>query len=120
MNRQQFFNTVKYMRLKPTVSDGRIKFFGNSSLYEARKALDGLPEVEVELILKAAVHNPDLLDAIKERASIRWSDGLSDTLYNAVLCNIKPLNEHVEIGEYGIPILKPKTDWDAELLKYRK
>lgn len=69
-------------------------------------------------ILREALHNPDALDAIKERAAIRWSNGLSDSLFNAVLCNLKPLNENAERDSKGNIILKPQTDWEAELRKF--
>ena len=110
MNKQQFFNSMNYMRVKPAVIDGRITFSGNSSL---RKALDEMPELEAELILREALHNRDLMDVIEERACIRWSEGYSDSLYMAVLCNIVPT------GVKGCKELKTKTDWEAELSNYR-
>ena len=70
---------------------------------------------EAHRILLEAMKKPDLLDAIKERASIRWSNGLSDSLLSAVLCNLKPLNEKAERDSNGEIILKPKTDWEAEM-----
>lgn len=73
---------------------------------------------EATRILREALHNPDALDAIKERAAIRWSNGLSDSLFNAVLCNLKPLNENAERDSKGNIILKPQTDWEAELRKF--
>ena len=78
------------------------------------------PESEKEAmrILQGAVNNPDLLYAIKERASIRWSNGLSDSLFSAVLCNLKPLNEKTERDTNGEIILKPKTDWEAEMVGF--
>lgn len=69
-------------------------------------------------ILKKASKNPDLLESIKERASIRWSEGLSDSLYDAVLSNIQPVRERVERDAEGKIILKPVSDWEAELKKY--
>lgn len=69
-------------------------------------------------ILREAARNPGLLERIKERASIRWSDGLSDSLYDAVLCNIEPLNKSAERDADGKIILRPCTDWDAELKKF--
>ena len=146
MNRQQFYNSLKYFHLKPYVDDGRICFSGSSSLVDARKALDELPEVEGELILRLAVHDADLLDAIQERACIRWVDGYSDSLYITVMDNIKPVPETREYSEkpdkeqaaflrrMGFseadlmnrekhPSVwvkrKPRTDWDVELAKYR-
>lgn len=113
MTREQFFNSLKYFHIKPHVLDGRIMFSGSSSLIDARKALDDCPELEAEMILRQAVHNPDLMDLITERACIRWENGYSDSLYMAVLCNIK------DTGEMSSKELKPKTDWTAELSKYR-
>ena len=78
------------------------------------------PEKEAKRILREAVKNPDLLYDIKERASIRWSNGLSDSLFNAVLCNLKPLNEKAERDSNGEIILKPKTDWQEELRKFER
>ena len=146
MNRQQFFNSLKYFHLKPYVKDGRIRFFGSASLVEIRNALDELPEVEGELILRLAAHDNDLLDEIQERACIRWAEGYSDSLYSAVMCNIKPVEEtrsyndtpdekqgsflrRMGVSEADIMNkdkcpsvwikLKPQTDWDAELTKYK-
>lgn len=146
MNRQQFYNSLKYFHLKPYVDKGRIRFSGTSALVDARKALDELPEVEGELILRLAVHDNDLLDEIQERACIRWAEGYSDSLYSAVMCNIKPVEEtrsysdtpdekqaaflrRMGVSEADIMNrekcpsvwikLKAQTDWDAELAKYR-
>lgn len=69
-------------------------------------------------VLREAMNNPDLLYNIKERASIRWSNGLSDSLFSAVLCNLKPLNEKAERDSNGEIILKPQTDWQEELAKF--
>ena len=106
---------MNYMRVKPTVVDIRIRFDGGAALC---KALDDMPELEAELILREATRNPDLLDVIQERACIRWENGYSDSLYMAVLCNIKPTGEIAELNEDGHPILRAKTDWDKELQKY--
>ena len=73
---------------------------------------------EARRILREAMKKSDLLDSIKERASIRWSNGLSDSLFNAVLCNLKPLNEKTERDSNGEIILQPKTDWQEELTKF--
>ena len=75
-------------------------------------------EQEAKRILREAMNDPDLLDNIKERASIRWSNGRSDSLFSAVLCNLKLLNEKVERNSNGEIILKPKTDWNEELAKF--
>ena len=113
MTRQQFLNSMRYLRLKPVVSDGRIHFGNGGSAL--REALDDMPELEAELILREAVLNADVMDAVKERACIRWENGYSDKLYMAVLCNITPTGEIAELDEAGHPMLKPKTDWDTEL-----
>lgn len=76
------------------------------------------PEQEAKQILCKALKNPDLLYTIKERASIRWSNGLSDSLFSAVLCNLKSLNEKTERDSNGEIILKPKTNWREELTKF--
>jgi len=110
------------MRVKPTVVDMRIHFDGGVAL---RKALDDCPELETELILREIARNPDLFDLVKERAAIRWSDGYGDSLYMAVMCNIKPTGEIIEKDENGQIILKPvsyknpEIMWEKELRKYR-
>lgn len=146
MTKQQFFKSVKYLRLKPYVEDWRIKFSGGSSLAEARKALDELPEVEAEMILRLVAHNPDLLDSLEEWASKRWVDGYSDSLYDTVISNIRPVEEtreysdkpdepqaaflrrmgiseeHIMDKEHCPSVWvkrKPMTNWEAELAKYR-
>ena len=87
--------------------------------HEIHRAIAENPELEAELILRKAKTDADLMDAITERASIRWSNGLSDSLLDAVLCNIRPLNEKAHHDEKGKIILRPRTDWEAELKKYR-
>ena len=74
---------------------------------------------KVAEILRRAVKDSDLMDSIEERACIRWSEGYSDSLYMAVLCNITETGETVEKDKDGNIILKPKTDWEAEISKYR-
>ena len=67
-------------------------------------------------ILSDAVKDPGLMDSIQERACIRWSEGYSDSLLMAVLSGIAPAGEMTWCdAEAGI-IVKPKTDWNAELL----
>ncbi len=113
---------MNYMRVKPTVVDMRIHIDGGAAL---RKALDDYPELEAELILRETAHNSDLYDMVKERAAIRWSNGYGDSLYMAVLCNIKPTGETIEREKNGQIILKPVSDenpeimWERELRKYR-
>lgn len=75
-------------------------------------------EKRVAVILREAANNPDLLDTITERAAIRWSEGLSDSLFDAVLCNFKTLNELAERDSEGKIILRPCSDWQEELKLY--
>lgn len=118
MTKIQFLNAFKYLRVSFDVNQSRL-FLNGSVPYEITEALKRNPELEVELILREAVRNPDLLESIKERASIRWADGLSDSLYDAVLCNIKPIEEEPERDAEGKIILQSCTDWDMELKKYQ-
>ena len=62
-------------------------------------------------ILREALNSSVLLDVIKERACIRWSDGLSDSLFDAVLCSFRALNESLERDGEGKIILGPCSDW---------
>ncbi len=78
--------------------------------HEIHSAIADNPELEAELILRKAKTDADLMDAITERAAIRWSNGLSDSLFDAVLCNIKPLNERPARDEDGKIILRPRTE----------
>ena len=111
MTREQLYNAAKYLRVKPCVAEGRIYFDkGGTAL---RKALDESPELETELILRDTVHNPELLFAIKETASNRWADGYSDSLYMAVLSNIKETGEPRKMDG-----TQPVSDWDKELERY--
>ena len=83
MNQVQFLNAFKYLKISFDINNNRV-FFNGAVPYEIAEVIKRNPEFEVELILREATHNPDLLESIKERASIRWSDGLSDivkTLY---------------------------------------
>lgn len=70
-------------------------------------------------ILRQAVKNADLMDMIQERACIRWSDGYSDSLFMAVLSSLASTGEKTERDENGNIIMKPKTDWQAEISTYR-
>ena len=72
-------------------------------------------ELKAAVILNEAINKPELLDAIQERAAIRWSSGLSDSLFKAVLCNLKPLDEKAERDNNGELILRPRLDWQKEL-----
>ena len=73
------------------------------------------PEQKAAAVLRRAINDPLLLDYIIERACIRWADGLSDSLFDAVLCRYKRLNEKPERDSNGEIILKPKTNWREEL-----
>ena len=74
---------------------------------------------KVAEILCQAVKDSDLMEKIQERACIRWSDGYSDSLYMAVLSSLTSTGETAERDNDGNIILKPKTDWNAEISKYR-
>lgn len=101
-------------------------------------------EAQADQIIRSAVKDPDLMDVIQERASIRWGDGYSDSLYMAVLGNLIDTGETLEFNDkpdekqaefmrrMGIPEAhimdkcpsvwikrKPQTDWEAEKEKYR-
>ena len=118
LTRRQFYNTCNYLKLKFEVIHSRVRFNGDVP-QEIQETLKSVPELETEIILKEALKNPVLLESIKERASIRWSEGLSDSLYSAVLCNIQPTGEKPERDEKGKIILKEQTDWEEELRKYK-
>ena len=87
---------------------------------EIHAAIASNAELEAELILCKAITDTNLLDVITERASIRWENGLSDSLFDAVMCNIRPLNEKPARDENGVITLRPRTDWEAELGKYQR
>ena len=87
-----------------------------------REILEGLFPATMEAqkkqaaeILRQALNDESLMDGIKERASIRWAEGYSDSLYMAVLSGITSTGEIVERDEYGNIILKSKTDWEKEI-----
>ena len=65
--------------------------------------------------LSLAVKNSELLDAIQERACIRWESGYSDSLLMAVLSGIALTGETIQRDNDGEIVLRPKTDWNAEL-----
>ena len=73
---------------------------------------------KVAEILRQAVNDSALMDSIQERACIRWSDGYSDSLYMAVLSSLTSTGETAEQDNDGQIILRPKTDWNAEISKY--
>lgn len=66
-------------------------------------------------LLKKALKDKDLFYAIKERATIRWADGLSGTLLDAAAIMIgAELNESPKRDENGKIILQSFTDKDWE------
>ena len=78
------------------------------------------PKEGAKAILRQAMYKtPELMDYIKERACIRWSEGLSDSLFDAVLCNLTTLDEHSKRNIKGEIILQPKTNWITELSLYQ-
>lgn len=84
-----------------------------------RKRIAGILErnsrLKAAVILSIAAKNSNFLDVIQEYACRRWSDGYSDSLLMAVLANISRTHETIERDADGEPILKPKTDWNAEI-----
>ena len=149
---QEFLRELDRYGLSYSVSKGitipRVELHGNNdhALNRCRAILASNPEIEAWLIVHEATKDDVLLDMIRERAYIRWSEGLSDSLYLAVLGNFSSTEEAVEytdspdmeqvlfarsigIAEADImdrekyPCawikLKPKTDWKSELEKYR-
>ena len=149
---QEFLRELDRYGLSYTVSKGitipRVELHGNNdhALNRCRAILASNPEIEAWLIVHEATKDDVLRDMIKERAYIRWSEGLSDSPYLAVLGNFSSTEEAVEytdspdmeqvlfarsvgIAEADIMDrekypsawikLKPETDFDAELEKYR-
>ena len=148
---QEFMRELDRYGVSYSISDTiypRVKLAGGNEkeLNRCRAILVANPEIEAWLILHEATKDETLLDCIQERACIRWSEGLSDSLYMAVLGNFTATGEIVEYTDkpdyeqvsfaraLGIPEaeimnrekypsawikLKPKTDWKSELEKYR-
>ena len=54
------------------------------------------PQEKTGVILRRAVNDPELLDAIQERACMRWEHGYSDSLMSAVLCDLTEIEEERE------------------------
>ena len=94
-----------------------LKFTGGKDRTRKRitELLEKNSRLKASVILSLAIKNPDFLDDIQECACRRWSDGYSDSLLMAVLCNIARTSETIERDADGQIILKPKTDWDAEI-----
>ena len=149
---EEYIHELEVCGLSYTVSKGitipRVELHGNNehALNRCRAILASNPEIEAWLIVHEATKDDVLLDMIRERAYIRWSEGLSDSPYLAVLGNFSATEEAVEytdspdmeqvlfarsvgIAEADIMDrekypsawikLKPKTDFEAELEKYR-
>lgn len=95
------------------VRDSRVEIFRNKSKLEELEPLMQIlhcePDIEAMLILRVATMDKNLAGCIEERASIRWAEGLSDSLFLAVLCNIRPT------GETPSKELQPRTEWEEEL-----
>lgn len=89
-----------------------IKLSGVSEKAQRRlgKVLEKRPELKARVVLLKAMKDTTLMDSIEERACIRWSEGYSDSLYMAVLCNITETGETVEKDVNGQIILMPRRD----------
>ena len=118
----KFIAELDGARIRFEVDNGRVKLSGGPPQERKRHTN---PDLEARLILYRAAHGDDVIELIKERACIRYADGYSDSLYDAVMCNI-PNNgmcfaeaEKSERDSEGKIILREKTDWEAELMKYR-
>ena len=112
---QEFMRELDRYGVSYSISDTiypRVKLAGSNEkeLNRCRAILASNPKIEAWLIVHEATKDKTLLDGIQERACIRWSEGLSDSLYLAVLGNFSATPDTVEYSE---------TDWDAELEKYR-
>lgn len=105
------------------VSAGRLKLRDGQPQERDRlyAILHGNPDLEARIILRIAMNDSDVMDMITERASIRWADGYSDSLYLAALCNITDTGEVLEYSDQEARVVKqkPRTDWEAELRRQR-
>ena len=117
MNKDLFNDATMKELLGEAWENNQAVLKGQDSSFSFRRH-EGQAERRAVAVLREAMKKPDLLDAIKERASIRWSNGLSDSLFSAVLCNLKPLNELAERDSEGNIILKPCSDWQEELKRF--
>ena len=148
---QEFMRELDRYGVSYSISDTiypRVKLAGSNEkeLNRCRAILASNPKIEAWLIVHEATKDETLLEGIQERACIRWSKGLSDSQYLAVLGNFSATPDTVEYTDspemeqvlfarsLGIPEaeimnrekypsawrkLKPKTDWKSELEKYR-
>lgn len=108
-------------RLSGTIGIPRVELHGSDAegLKKCSVFLGANPEIEAWLILHEATKSDNLLETLIERASIQHECGLSDSLYQTVLRRVKDVKEYIERDAEGKPILRPPTNWDAELDEYR-
>ena len=125
---------------KPSIYDTpRIVLSGDNAdkLRGAQHYLIDNPAVEAVLIINAVKrYDSSYMEQIEERASIRWTEGYSDSLFFAVLCNIAPMKEtkeyhdkpdkeyaeflrsigftETQIAQIRPAKMKPRTDWERE------
>ena len=79
--------------------------------------LEKSPDLKARVVLFEARKTPALMDSIQERACIRWAEGYTDSLTSAVQCNYAETGETITRDNDGQIILKPRTEWDAELAR---
>lgn len=137
MTEAQFIKNYKYLHLSYEVDERTFRVRLINAPKEMQEALETLPELEAKMLMRRAVRDEALLELIKERACIQYSEGLSDSLYITVLRHITHVEETIEyepadeeykefVRKYGnlteeeiqhkqVPKLKPCTDWDVEL-----
>ena len=108
---QELNNTGVELSISFSAFELELNFTGGTD--KARFRLEGIltadKMLKAKVILSQAMNNPDLMDAIKERACIRYADGYSDSLIMAVMSYFAPT------GEKEHKELRPQTDWTKEL-----
>ena len=82
-----------------------------------RMILEKSPDLKARVVLFEARKTPALMDSIQERACIRWAEGYTDSQASAVQCNDTETGEGSARDNDGQIILKPRTEWDAELAR---
>lgn len=97
-----------------SLGDSRVKIFCKDLIIQEQltKELHKAPYTEALLILNFAISDNNLAEMIIERACIRWVEGYSDSLYQAVLCNLREINARPNRD------LQPVTDWRAEIKEF--
>ena len=107
-----YYHELENACISYKIINGHVELTGGSkkSLPRCNKLLSDNSDLETSIILREATHDKYLLKCITERASIRWCERLSDSLYSAVMCNIKPSSEHAERDEAWNIIMKERTD----------